>query len=184
MEEKYKALSKYLSYLLRHHPEEGNLELDRKGFASLEEVLQTLADSKHSWASEEDIRRLQEMGGRKRFEIKEGEIRALYGHSIEVDIEGRMEPKSDLYHGTAKSSVDPILKEGLKPMGRQFVHLSKKKKEAVKIGKRHDPTPVILRIEASSAHDKGIDFYDRGDIILTEYVPPEFIEIEERLSRG
>lgn len=113
MKEKYKRLSKYLSYLLRHHPEEGDLDLDQKGFAPLDEVLEALGDSKHFWADEDDIKKLQEIGGRKRFEIREGKIRALYGHSIEVDIEGKIEPEGHLYHGTSRDSVDMILKEGL-----------------------------------------------------------------------
>jgi len=181
---KYKKVSKYLSYLLRHHPEEADLHPDQKGFVSLEKVLQALAESRYSWAEERDIKRLQEMGDRKRFEVKEGKIRALYGHSIDVKVEGKMEPKSELYHGTSRDSVDPILEEGLKPMGRQFVHLCQNKREAVKIGKRHDPKPVILKIKASSAYEEGVEFYDRGDIILAEHIPPKFIEVERPLQEG
>lgn len=178
MKRKYKKLSKYLSYLLRHHPEEANLELDKKGFTDLEDVLQAIKGTKHSWAGKEDIKRLQKMGDRKRFEIKDERIRALYGHSIEVEVEGKIEPKSDLYHGTSRDSVDPILKEGLKPMGRQFVHLSKTVDEAVKIGKRHDPEPVVLKVKASDAAEHNIEFYDRKDVVLAEYIPPKFIEKE------
>ncbi len=180
MERRYEKLSKYLSYILRHHPEEANLELDRKGSAPLGEVMEALNTTKHSWATVDDIKKLGEMGVRRRFEIEDGKIRALYGHSVEVDIEGKIRPTKPLYHGTSRRSLDSIMKEGLKPMNRQFVHLTESREEAAKIGKRHDRQPVILKIDAPKASEEGIHFYDAGTLILAEYVPPKFIEVEKK----
>ncbi|MFW5952808.1 MAG: RNA 2'-phosphotransferase, partial [Candidatus Natronoplasma sp.] len=50
LSERYRALSKHLSYLLRHHPGSGDLVLDDRGFVSLKSVLNSLEDTKHSWA--------------------------------------------------------------------------------------------------------------------------------------
>jgi len=172
---KYIALSKHLSYLLRHHPEDGDLNLDERGFADLEAVIDSLRNTKHSWASREEIEELIEKSGKKRFEIVEGMIRALYGHSIDVEIKQKEKPPGRLYHGTSPDSLDSIFEEGLKPMGRQYVHLSISVEEAVEVGKRHHPDPVILEIDSLEAWEDGIDFYKRGDLYLSEYIPPEYI---------
>ncbi|MBS3781260.1 MAG: RNA 2'-phosphotransferase [Candidatus Thermoplasmatota archaeon] len=173
---KYRGLSKHLSYLLRHHPEDADLVLDKRGFTDLEAVIDSLKNTKHSWASREDIEYLIENSEKKRFEIKDDMIRALYGHSIEVDIEEREEPPDILYHGTSPDSLTSIFEEGLKPMGRQYVHLSISEQEAIEVGKRHHPEPVILEIDASSASEDGIAFYKRGDLYLSEHISPKYIK--------
>lgn len=130
---KYKKLSKHLSYILRHHPEEADLELDRMGFTDLNELLRSLKRTKHSWAGKSDIEFLIENSDKERFEIRSEKIRALYGHSVDVEISDPTEPPSILYHGTSPRSLDSILEEGLKPMNRQYVHLSKSKKRHLKL---------------------------------------------------
>jgi len=175
---KYRALSKHLSYLLRHHPEDEDLKIDKRGFADLEAVIDSLKNTKHSWASREDIEELIEKSGKKRFEIVDGKIRALYGHSIDVKVEEKAEPPVTLYHGTSPDSLDSILGEGLKPMGRQYVHLSISVEEAEEVGRRHHPKPVILEIDSLRAWEDGIDFYKRGDLYLSEHILTEYIDVK------
>ncbi len=182
MEKKYIGLSKYLSYILRHDPDRADLDPDEKGFVSLDKVLDSLVDTKHSWASKDDIEYLIEKSEKRRFEIKGDRIRALYGHSYRIEIEEKIKPLEFLYHGTSPDSLGPIFKDGLKPMEREYVHLSKSVKEARKVGKRHHPKPQILKIEALDAHKDGLEFYDRGDVILSEAVPPKYIS--EGINRG
>ncbi|MFW6065157.1 MAG: RNA 2'-phosphotransferase, partial [Candidatus Natronoplasma sp.] len=171
-------LSKHLSYLLRHHPGSGDLVLDDRGFVSLKSVLNSLEDTKHSWASREDIEELIKKNEEKRFEIVGGKIRALYGHSIDVRIEKKDEPPAELYHGTSPGSLNSILDEGLRPMGRQYVHLSTSVEEAFEVGKRHHPDPILLEIEALEAWEEDIDFYKRGDIYLSERIPSRYISVQ------
>jgi RNA:NAD 2'-phosphotransferase (TPT1/KptA family) len=44
------------------------------------------------------------------------------------------------------------------------------------VGKRRYPNPVILKIDAAGASKNGIDFFDRGEVVLSDKIPPEFIE--------
>lgn len=172
----YIKLSKFLSFVLRHHPEEYNIELDEEGFVPLSDLLECMKNTRHSWAKIADVEKLVSKGEKKRFEIREDKIRALYGHSVKVKIEDSFCPKSFLYHGTSPDKIQKILTEGLSPMERQFVHLSKDRDTACGVGRRHHPQPIILEIDAEEACKNGVKFFDRGEVVLSEKIPPEFIK--------
>ncbi|MFO7991348.1 MAG: RNA 2'-phosphotransferase [Thermoplasmata archaeon] len=177
---KYESLSRYLSYILRHDPGQAGIELDEKGFASIDDVLSAVDRTRHSWASIEDIEKLISESHKTRFEIQGATIRALYGHSVDVELEEECEPPSRLYHGTSPKKIDRIMRDGLKSMGRQYVHLSKTVDEAESVGVRHHPDPVVLLIDGKRAYNDGVRFFERGDIFLSENVPPEYISVLDR----
>lgn len=168
-------LSRYLSYLLRHNPED--LPMEEDGFVPVDEILKKVK-KRFPWADLEMIIKLSEGKG-ARFEIRGNRIRALYGHSIPVKI--NLEEIKDvdyLYHGTTPESAKRILKEGLKPMGRRKVHLSPSMEQALKVGKRKTEEPVVLRIDARSAIKRGIRIEKANDLVyLSDYIPPEFISL-------
>jgi RNA:NAD 2'-phosphotransferase (TPT1/KptA family) len=169
--EALKRLSKHLSYILRHNPK--GLRLDKEGFANVEDILQILK------VSEKELEELIASSEKERFEIKNGKIRARYGHS-KVKVKYRpaeyREPPEVLYHGTSEEVVNSILKEGIEPRGRRFVHLSEDIDEAYKTGRRHTDCPKVLVIKAKEAYDAGIRFISQKGIWLTEYIPQRFVE--------
>lgn len=122
----YIELSKEISYALRHAPWQYELELDEKGFVDVDQLINALREEKR-WESIElsDIKHVMEISDKKRLEIKDGKIRALYGHSIPMKIlKEPGKPNKVLFHGTARRFLDSIKKQGLIPKGRQYVHLS------------------------------------------------------------
>ena len=168
-------ISKYMSYLLRHNPED--LKMDKQGFVNLTELIEKLK-KRYPQTDEQLIREIVEKSERRRFEIRNGKIRALYGHSIPVELQP--EEAKDvkiLYHGTSPESAKNILKVGLKPMRRQWVHLSPTIEIAKKIGLRKSNKPVILEIDVEKARRDGIKFYKATDeIYLAKYIPPKYIK--------
>ena len=85
-------------------------------------------------------------------------------------------PPDILYHGTTHKALDAIMNDGLKPMGRQYVHLSVDTETAVQVGKRRDNDPVILKIDALKAYNDGVRFYKGNDkVILADHVPQQYI---------
>ncbi len=74
-------ISKLLSLMLRHRPDEFGLQVDRYGFADLDEVLRAFQD-RNSTFTLEDIEKVVYDGEKQRFEIVENRIRARYGHSF------------------------------------------------------------------------------------------------------
>lgn len=68
------------------------------------------------------------------------------------------------------------MNEGLKPMSRQYVHLSADIKTVNTVGKRKDSNPVLLKIDAEKASNEGIKFYQGNNIVwLADYIPPSYI---------
>ena len=119
-----------------------------------------------------------EVSNKKRLEIIGERIRAMYGHSFPMQIKYEEEtPPVMLYHGTAKRFLDFIKKEGLKPMSRQYVHLSEDTETAKMVGKRRDSDPVILYINTVEAIKAGVKFYRANDKVwLCKELPPQFIK--------
>jgi putative RNA 2'-phosphotransferase len=85
-------------------------------------------------------------------------------------------PPPVLYHGTTPAAAATILVEGLRPMRRQYVHLSVDVNTAVEVGRRRTPTPVVLRIAACEAARAGTSFWPRTQAVwLVERVEARFV---------
>ena len=173
-----KRLSKLMSYILRHHPEEFGLVLDQEGFVSLKELHQAIIEEKDwSFVRISHIKDIVNFSDKKRFETKGDKIRASYGHSlaVQLDYQSVIPPKL-LYHATTRKAYPRILEKGLLPMGRQYVHLTIDKELSLRIGKRRDKKPVLLEIQAKRAYEAGIEFYCPNELIyLVKTLPPQYI---------
>ncbi len=168
-------LSKLLSLMLRHRPQEFDLEVDAQGFADLDAVVAALR-KKDEGIGVADVEGIVDDAEKKRFEIVDGKIRARYGHSFRVDLALDVaEPPEALYKGVAPGDLDATLSAGLKPFDRQYVHLSYDADVAARLGRGGN---AVVRVDARSAHEAGVAFFDCGPTMLTELVPPEFLTLE------
>lgn len=161
--------SKHLVYLLRH----SDLP-DYNGWAKMSEVLGNLG------VSLQDLQQIVESDNKRRFEFSEDKssVRALYGHSIDVNL--GLEPTTPppvLYHGTAEKYIESIMKEGLRPRKRNFVHLSETMDMAKQVGTRHG-SPVVLSIDIEAMIRAGCKFYKaQNGVWLTGGIPPKFLKV-------
>ena len=157
---KLDKLSVFISLVLRHKPDAAGITLDEHGWANVQELLDGINNTKRKI----DIGSLEEIvrtDNKQRYSFNEDKtlIRANQGHSIPVDVELKEEmPLEFLYHGTADRFIKSIMEEGLKPMSRLYVHLSKDIETANKVGKRHGK-PVILKVYSGRMYREGIKFY-------------------------
>jgi putative RNA 2'-phosphotransferase len=182
MDEKRKTkISKFLSLVLRHKPEEIGLTLEDGGWARVEKLIKACADHGKKFTLAE-LRETVETNEKKRFSFDAtGEkIRANQGHSVAVEIEfEEREPPAVLYHGTAEKNLGVIFAEGLKKMARHHVHLSADTETARKVGIRYGK-PVILRVDTAKMRAAGVKFYvSANGVWLTDAVPAEFLEVYE-----
>lgn len=80
-----------------------------------------------------------------------------------------------LYHGTAARFLESIRENGLKPMSRLYVHLSKDVETALKVGKRHGE-PVALVIDTKQMAEDGCEiFLSENGVYLTKSVDAKYI---------
>ena len=77
-------LSRTVSHALRHEPWLYGLKLDIHGWVRLTDLLISLRLLKNEWRHlrENDIIQMISESDRNRFELRNGRIRALYGHSL------------------------------------------------------------------------------------------------------
>jgi putative RNA 2'-phosphotransferase len=170
-------ISRFLTYLLRHQPKEYPLVFDRQGFVEWTDVVELVQERFYD-VTEEQIEAVVNASGKKRFELADGKVRATYGHSFPVDLGGEAAPlPAQLFHGSARDLAHSLLRSGLKPRDRQYVHLSVTAEEAEAVARRHDPAPAIIVVDAQAAHDEGVVFYKSGPLFLVESVPAKFLSI-------
>jgi putative RNA 2'-phosphotransferase len=172
-------LSRFLAFVLRHHPEEIGLELDERGAADFEALLEGIRGRPgFERVTREQVERLVTSGpGAARFTIEEGRIRARYGHSLEQPIRYEpADPPEMLFHGTTTDAAEQVLAEGLTAGQRQRVHLSVDTPAAREVGRRRCPDPVILQVDTECAAKAGVRFYRGGPAVwLSDDIPPECI---------
>lgn len=175
------SLSKFLSLVLRHKPEAANITVDEHGWASISDLINNNKNPRNKF-TREIIEEIVKTDEKQRYSISpDGNfIRANQGHSFKVDLELKPQvPPPILYHGTATRFIDSIFKEGLKPMSRLQVHLSKDIETARKVGARHGKA-AIIEIDTAKMQNAGYVFYiSENGVWLTDKVPPEFMKVLE-----
>jgi putative RNA 2'-phosphotransferase len=176
---KNNELSKILSHALRHEPWLYELELDDAGWVPVKALLTALAAANPKWSSVtvNDIADMIERSDKKRHELSGEGVRALYGHSAPQKLKKLpVEPPVVLYHGTSPATAESILINGLRPMNRQYVHMSIDMATAEQVGLRKSKMPIILTIDSKKAFCESVNFYRGNDIVwLADLIPPQFI---------
>lgn len=177
MKDQLKHISKFMSLVLRHKPEEIGLQLDENGWALVDELISKM-NVKGIIVDHDIINRVVETNDKKRFAFSDDKtlIRASQGHSIDIELNlPEAVPPDVLYHGTTEKYLENIFKEGLRSQGRQHVHLSITVEIAKSVGSRHGK-PVILSVNARAMHQAGFKFYlSENKVWLTDGVPAEYI---------
>lgn len=176
-------LSKFVSTILRHRARDFGVELDERGFtdyAALRILVQSRSHDQYTDADWDTIVN-KSADGKKRFEVADGRIRALYGHSrVSPILYEPVTPPEVLYHGTTTQAAKAIHREGLRSMKRQYVHLSANTERAMNVAQRRADETVLLVVRAGEAHRSGIEFYcPEAEHYLAKSIPVNFIDFPE-----
>lgn len=172
------AISKYLSYILRHDPAEAGITLDANGWTNVDMLIEQVR-YRFPELNREMLQYIVATNSKQRFAFNEGKtmIRACQGHSVNVDLNYMaQQPPLVLFHGTSKDRVKAIMEEGVKKLERHHVHLSENVTTALQVGRRHGHA-CIVKVYSGKMHEDGYVFYlSANHVWLTDYVPPEYIE--------
>ena len=172
-----KNTSKYLSLILRHKPETIGITLDEHGWAKVDDLIAGIAKT-HS-CNMKILEEIVDTDEKQRYSFNEDKtlIRAHQGHSIAVDVElEEAAPPKELWHGTGEKYTASIEAQGLIPKSRLYVHLSKDRETAVKVGRRHGK-PVLYRIKSGEMRADGYSFFlSKNGVWLTKEVPVRYLK--------
>jgi putative RNA 2'-phosphotransferase len=173
----YNKISKFLSLVLRHKPDEIGVILDSNGWANVQELL-TKLQAKEISINFETLQKIVESSDKQRFSFNQDltKIRANQGHSIAVDVELVAKiPPDILYHGTTSRFLDSIMESGLQKMQRLHVHLTHDIEIAKKVGIRHGKL-AILKIDAKSMQQESFIFFcSENNVWLCDNIPSKYI---------
>lgn len=160
------------------------LQLDSSGWADIAELIAKARKAGVSLTLSK-ITSIVSTSDKRRFALSEDGccIRANQGHSVSVNLGlPQSEPLEILFHGTSQRNISGILREGILPMKRTLVHLSKDRETATEVGRRHG-SPVVLEIHSGKMHRDGFKFQlSENGVWLTEHVPLKYIESCQRLQ--
>jgi putative RNA 2'-phosphotransferase len=174
-----KRVSKRMALLLRHAPDSAGLMLDPEGFVRIDDLVQALQSTMPE-VKEETVRSVVALiePHKQRYSIVDDCVRANYGHSTaELIQHPPATPPEILFHGTSIGAVPVILEEGLRPMGRQYVHLTPERKLAALVGARHG-RPCLIQVDTRAALAAGVVFSKANFAFwLARAVPPAHLRV-------
>jgi len=159
--------------------------MDPEGWINIDELVYGIKNywyhkENYQWITREHVVALALLDPKGRFEIRDNKIRARYGHNIMLNVNIKYAEDVSakiLYHGTVYENLKRILREGIKPMRRKYVHLTLKVEDACEVAKRHGLNTVVLVVDAECLRRKGFRIYMASDSIrVVKYVPSECLK--------
>lgn len=183
------SLGRVLALILRHAPDRFGLEMDEEGFIDLYKIVTAIKKKKGDrmrWLRPTHIIGLVETDPKGRYQVEDNNVRATYGHSIPL----KMSLPTDgiperLFYPAKPDEVEKFMTEGIHPVDRTMVHLSKTWNDAFEAGiHKEGPEPIILRIDAELALNNGIIIQRAGKTVFTvEEVPHDFISKSDDVDK-
>ena len=176
-----RAVSRRLSYVVRHAPDSAGVRLDPGGRVAVDELLAGLAAAGLRLtraqldgvaAGDDERRSACDPAGTR--------IRASQGHPVPVDLGlPPAVPPAELFHGTPVAALPAVFEQGLRPGRRHAVHLSPDVGTARAVGRRRGPA-VVLTADAAAlaAAGTGSTVSDNG-VRLVPSVPPAQLRVLE-----
>lgn len=176
------SLRRLLTRILRHDPASHAVRLTEKGWAELDSIVAAVNRRRRllrlwqPW-TEDDLLAFVATE-RERFEIRNGSVRARYGHSLPIDLGTIRLPPERLYHGTSSDYLGAIRMLGLRAYSRHDVHLTSDIDYAAKIAETHAGTSVTLGIRAGEAcRQGGMSFRQATEHVwLIRRLPVDYID--------
>ncbi|HMK95930.1 MAG TPA: RNA 2'-phosphotransferase [Acidimicrobiales bacterium] len=166
------ALSKRLSWLLRHGAGEAGLPMDQAGWSQVNDVLAVLGITK----AQLDLAVANNDKGR--LVVEGGRVRACQGHSLanmpvtREALEASWQvvpPETPLWHGTKVAAVEGIARDGIVPGLRSHVHLAEAPDS--RVGKR-SLVDFLVEVSPALLAQAGVAvFRSQNGVLLVRHVP-------------
>ncbi len=173
---KVDALIRLMSYALAHKPDEFGLAPDLHGFVNIKELLQAFHEEPEwKYVRQSHINEALIHSKNGLFQLKDNRIRATERHWGHVLAPPSLPPPKTMFSPIRRRAHHHTFKKGLHTAEDRWIILCPDREMALRIGKRKDPSPVILEIRALEAHRDGIPFFRLGSLLLANEILPKYI---------
>lgn len=167
-----RKLSKILAYVLGRKPDEFGLFPDVEGFVKIKECLKALHEEEGwGFVRKASIDEVVYSLPNPAIEIEEDRVRAIQREHLPKRCFDP-DPPGILFTCIRQRAYANTLEKGISPMGRRHILLSADKHLALRMGRRFDPKPMLLTVNAAQAHDLGSIFLRAGEkLFLCRHIP-------------
>lgn len=170
---KAESLNKFLAYVLGRRPDEFGLIPDALGWVKIRDLLRAMAEEE-GWkhVRKGHLNEVTLSVGSPSIIIEDDKIRAVELDPA-FDAGYAEDPPKLLYVGIRQRTYPVMHDRGIFPVGFKDVILCRDREMAVRIGKRLDPSPVVLTVNTAMASDKGVVFFQKGELLyVSDEIPP------------
>ena len=169
-------LIRLMFYALAHRPDEFGLAPDAQGFVSTKELLQAFHEEPEwKFVRESHLTEALIHDHKGLFQREDNRIRATEIH-WEHDLARSTAPASKiLFSPIRRRAHQHVFEKGLRAPEGRWIILCIDRQMATRIGKRRDPSPVILEIRALDAHRDGVALFRLGSLFLAKEISPKYI---------
>ena len=166
------SLAKLLIYILGRRPDEFGLVTDANGFVKIKDLLKALKEEEGwKYVRRSHLDEILYSLTDPPFEILDKQIRAKCRDQLSLPKPAHDPPKL-LFTCIRRRAYWSVSEKGIFPTGYHQVVLSSDQEQAMRIGKRVDPNPVLLTIQVQKSIAKGVRFYQTGKaLFLAESIP-------------
>jgi putative RNA 2'-phosphotransferase len=167
-----KQLSKLMNYVLGRQPDEFGLAPDKQGFFRMKDLIKAICEEPGwGYVRKSHINEVLITFRDNFFVLEDERIKVDNPDQGAIPVPDVTPPKL-LYHCVRRKAYPVVCQKGIMPMGQHHVFLATTEDLARRIGKRRDPTPVLLTVLARRAWEAGVQFYRQGELMfLVDYVP-------------
>ncbi len=167
-----KQLSKLMTYVLGRQPDEFGLVPDEDGFVRMKDFIKAISEEPGwGYVRKSHIHEVLITLPDKPFVVEDDRIKVVSALIKLKTVPGVVPPKL-LYHCVRRKAYPVVCEKGIMPMGQHHVFLATNKELALRMGKRRDPRPVLLTVQAQRASEAGVEFSQQGDLIyMVGHVP-------------
>lgn len=175
-------LGRRMAAVLRHG--NGEPDMDDQGFVDIRDIVSMVRGrdrNRWKWLRPHHIEAMVDTDPKGRYQISGSDVRATYGHTIDLDLNlPEDEVPDELYYPATDEEADIILETGLMPTDRAMVHLSLTYDDAVTAGSVRSECPIILAIDVPACVDEGYPVGKAAKtVFLCERVPASCLYLAE-----
>jgi putative RNA 2'-phosphotransferase len=169
-----KTLAKIISYIIYESPAESGLFWRPDGTMPWKELYWSMQeDPSLRFVREAHVKEITLLGLELPATLEGGILRLKPGYPA-PSYPVAEQPPERLYYCCRRKSLPVVRLHGLAASERPFIPLAADKELALRIGRRRDPEPILIEVEARKASLAGIPFLKAGpELYLVQSVPVE-----------